>query len=228
VDNEHVTFDDAVHITSQCMNYTNHTVLPEALETWCVEMFGRLLPRHLDIIYALNDRLMKLVRQRFPDHPEMCSSISIFEESMPKRIRMANLCIAFCNHVNGVAELHTEILKTKVFNDFYRLFPDKFLNITNGITPRRWLALCNPTLTSLISDYIGSDFISQLPLISAIRDFVDDPTFTARWRESKRANKVELVRYVEDKLGVELSEDALFDTQVKRIHEYKRQLMNIL
>lgn len=138
VDEENVTFDDAIRITSLCMNYTNHTILPEALEMWDVELFGRLLPRHLDIIYSLNDRLMKEVQQHFPNDPMMCRSISIFEESCPKRIRMANLCIAFCHRVNGVAELHTSILKTRVFSDFYRLFPDKFINITNGITPRRY------------------------------------------------------------------------------------------
>lgn len=137
VDKENVTFDDAIRITSLCMNYTNHTILPEALETWDVELFGRLLPRHLDILYNLNDKLMKEVQRTFPDEPSLCQTISIFEESSPKRIRMANLCIAFCNHVNGVAELHTTILKSKVFHDFYRLFPDKFINITNGITPRR-------------------------------------------------------------------------------------------
>ena len=143
VDEENVTFDDAIRITSLCMNYTNHTILPEALEMWDVELFGRLLPRHLDIIYALNDRLMKEVQYHFPNNPMICRSISIFEESFPKRIRMANLCIAFSHRVNGVAELHTMILKSQVFPDFYQLFPDKFINITNGVTPRRYsLQVC--------------------------------------------------------------------------------------
>lgn len=138
VDREHVTLDDAIQITSRCMNYTNHTILPEALEMWDVELFNRLLPRHLQIIYTLNDRLMKEVQKHFPDEGRMCSVLSIFEESSPKRIRMANLCIAFCHRVNGVAELHTGILTSRVFHDFYRLFPEKFINITNGITPRRY------------------------------------------------------------------------------------------
>ena len=119
------------------MNYTNHTVLPEALETWDIELFGKLLPRHLDILYTLNERLMEAVRTRFPYEHSLCREVSIFEESTPKRIRMANLCIAFCYRVNGVAELHTSILKDHVFSHFYRLFPEKFINITNGITPRR-------------------------------------------------------------------------------------------
>ena len=138
VDRENVTLDDAIQITSRCMNYTNHTILPEALEMWDVELFNRLLPRHLQIIYTLNDRLMQEVQKHFPDEGRMCSVLSIFEESSPKRIRMANLCIAFCHRVNGVAELHTGILTSRVFHDFYRLFPEKFINITNGITPRRY------------------------------------------------------------------------------------------
>ena len=137
VDREHLTLADAIEITSRCMNYTNHTVLPEALETWDVELFGRLLPRHLQIIYALNDRLMKEVQKHYPGDGRMCSVLSVFEETSPKRIRMANLCVAFCHRVNGVAELHTAILTTSVFRDFHRLFPEKFVNITNGITPRR-------------------------------------------------------------------------------------------
>ena len=137
VDREHLTLGDAIEITSRCMNYTNHTVLPEALETWDVELFGRLLPRHLQIIYALNDRLMKEVQKHYPGDGRMCSVLSVFEETSPKRIRMANLCVAFCHRVNGVAELHMAILTTSVFRDFHRLFPEKFVNITNGITPRR-------------------------------------------------------------------------------------------
>lgn len=238
VDEEKVTFDDAVRITSLCMNYTNHTVLPEALETWDVELFGHLLPRHLDIIYSLNDRLMKEVNLRYPDNHSLCRSVSIFEESSPKRIRMANLCIAFCHCVNGVAALHTEILKTRVFSDFYQLFPDRFYNITNGITPRRfavvlndecrWLVVCNPSLSSLLQEYIGSEFITQLSLIQTIRDLVDDETFCYRWRESKKENKKALAAFVKKALGVDISLTAVFDSQIKRIHEYKRQLMSIL
>ena len=139
VDQEHLSFADALRITTLCMNYTNHTVLPEALEMWDVELLGRLLPRHLDIIYQLNDRLMKEAQKHLPDEPNICTVLSIFEETHPQKIRMANMCVAFCNRVNGVAELHTEILTSKVFHDFYRLFPNKFVNITNGITPRRFL-----------------------------------------------------------------------------------------
>ena len=137
VDREGVTFDDAIQIVSRCMNYTNHTVLPEALETWDIELFGRLLPRHLDILYSMNERLMQMVRTRCPFDHTLCREVSIFEETSPKKIRMANLCIAFCHRVNGVAELHTSILKEHVFSPFYHLFPEKFINITNGITPRR-------------------------------------------------------------------------------------------
>ena len=168
VDQEGVSFENALRITSLCMNYTNHTILPEALEMWDVDLFGRLLPRHLDVLYQLNDLLMKEVHRRCPDDPSLCSVMSIFEESFPKKIRMANLCVAFCNRVNGVAELHTEILTSRVFNAFYRLFPNKFINITNGITPRRWLALCNPSLTELLTDFIGTDFVTQLSLIQSI------------------------------------------------------------
>lgn len=138
IDREQLPFDDALQITTMSMNYTNHTVLPEALEKWDVELLGRLLPRHLDLIYQLNDRLMKEVQERFPSEPSMRTVMSIFEETHPKKIRMANMCVAFCNRVNGVAELHTEILTSRVFHDFYRLFPSKFVNVTNGITPRRY------------------------------------------------------------------------------------------
>ena len=138
IDHEKLSFDDALQITTMCMNYTNHTVLPEALEKWDVELLGRLLPRHLDLIYQLNDRLMKEVQERFPSEPSMRTIMSIFEETHPKKIRMANMCVAFCNRVNGVAELHTEILTSHVFHDFYRLFPSKVVNVTNGITPRRY------------------------------------------------------------------------------------------
>ena len=238
VDEENVTFDDAIRITSLCMNYTNHTILPEALEMWDVELFGRLLPRHLDIIYALNDRLMKEVQQHFPNNPLMCRSISIFEESFPKRIRMANLCIAFSHRVNGVAELHTKILKSQVFPDFYQLFPDKFINITNGITPRRysiesccfirWLVLCNPSLTSLLIKTIGSEFITHLSYLQTLRDYIDDEMFCYQWSESKKKNKQALALFIKKQLNIDISISAIFDVQIKRIHEYKRQLMNIL
>ena len=223
-----MSFENALHITTLCMNYTNHTILPEALEMWDVDLFGRLLPRHLELIYELNDRLMKEVHQRYPNEPNLCRTMSIFEETQPKKIRMANLCVVFCNRVNGVAELHTEILTSRVFNDFYRLFPNKFINITNGITPRRWLVLCNHSLTSLICDFIGNEFLSQLSLIQGVRYYVDDPVFTRRWQESKMTNKKRLAAYIRDHLHVEVSLDAIFDSQVKRIHEYKRQLLNIL
>ena len=228
VDQEGVSFENALRITSLCMNYTNHTILPEALEMWDVDLFGRLLPRHLDVLYQLNDLLMKEVHRRCPDDPSLCSVMSIFEESFPKKIRMANLCVAFCNRVNGVAELHTEILTSRVFNAFYRLFPNKFINITNGITPRRWLALCNPSLTELLTNFIGTDFVTQLSLIQSIRFYADDETFTQRWRQSKRINKERLASYIRDHLQIDISLDAVFDAQIKRIHEYKRQLLNIL
>lgn len=229
MDCEGLSFEESLYITQSCMNYTNHTVLPEALEKWELGMFEKLLPRLSQIIFEINDHLMKQCERMFPGDGHLRSCVSIFEEDSSKRIRMANLCCACCSHVNGVAAIHSQILITKVFNHFYRLFPEKFLNVTNGITPRRWLALCNPSLTCLIADYINGDsFITDLPLIAGIRHFVQDAEFQRRWFESKQLNKKRLADYVSSELGIELPLDAVFITQVKRIHEYKRQLLNIL
>ena len=225
IDQEGLNWEEAWDVTTKTCAYTNHTIMAEALEKWPIDLFSRLLPRIYQIVQEIDRRFLIKVREMYPGNEQKVKKMAIL---MDGQVRMANMAIIAGFSVNGVAKLHTEILTSRVFNDFYRLFPNKFINITNGITPRRWLVLCNHSLTSLICDFIGNEFLSQLSLIQGVRYYVDDPVFTRRWQESKMTNKKRLAAYIRDHLHVDVSLDAIFDSQVKRIHEYKRQLLNIL
>jgi glycogen phosphorylase len=222
------SWDAAWAITTRCMAYTNHTLLPEALERWSVALFSRLLPRLTEIIFEINRRFLKQVEDRWPGDTQIRDAMSIVEGGDNPHFRMAYLAIVGCFSVNGVAQLHTELLKSGLFNNFNELWPKKFNNKTNGVTQRRWLSHCNPNLRELISSVIGSDWETDLNHLENLLPYADDPSFRARWRESKAINKTRLSRYVEENTGVVFPENAMFDVQVKRIHEYKRQLLNVL
>ncbi|MGA8204968.1 MAG: glycogen/starch/alpha-glucan phosphorylase [Woeseiaceae bacterium] len=221
-------WDDAWNITRRCMAYTNHTLLPEALESWPVSMFRRLLPRLLDIIYEINARFITELSQRWPGDNERIKRMSLVQEGTEPRIRMAYLAIVGSFSVNGVAELHSKLLREGLFRDFAELWPDKFNNKTNGVTPRRWLAACNPRLAALITERIGEEWVTDLGQLQRLAEFADDENFQTQWRKVKLLNKVRLARVIENRTGLNLPTEMLFDVQVKRIHEYKRQLLNVL
>ncbi|KAL3418373.1 glycogen phosphorylase [Phlyctema vagabunda] len=229
IDLEHLEWDEAWNIVSNTFGYTNHTVLPEALEKWSVPLFQNLLPRHLQIIYEINLFFLQIVERKFPKERELLGRVSIIEESQPKMVRMAYLAIVGSHKVNGVAELHSDLIKTTIFKDFVRIFgPDKFTNVTNGITPRRWLHQANPRLSELIASKTGGlGFLKDLTLLNKLEAFADDKEFKKEWQEIKYANKVRLAKHIKATTGVTVNPAALFDIQVKRIHEYKRQQMNI-
>jgi len=228
MDDYRVSWDDAWKITTHTMAYTNHTLLPEALEKWPVHLFKNLLPRILDIIYEINARFLRQVAVAWPGDNEKQRALSLIEEGHEPQVRMAHLAIVGSYSVNGVAALHTELLKAGLFNDFYQLWPEKFNNKTNGVTPRRWLSHCNKSLAELISTKIGKTWVADFSEIALLRKFADDNAFQEKWRASKKANKIALAAYVEQKTEVKFDVDMMFDVQVKRIHEYKRQLLNIL
>jgi starch phosphorylase len=228
VDEERIPWEKAWDITTSVFAYTNHTILSEALESWRVKMFEELLPRHLQILYEINRRFLDQIRVRYPEDEEKVQRMSIFDNSEEKRVRMANLAIIGSRSVNGVAKLHTRILREQVFKDFYDLWPEKFNNKTNGITPRRWLKLCNPGLAALIAEKIGEEWITDLNKIADLRKFADDRDFQKEWQKVKQENKHKLSAYIAQTLNVQINTHALFDCQTKRIHEYKRQLLNIL
>jgi glycogen phosphorylase len=209
--------------------YTNHTVLPEALEKWPVGLIQNLLPRHLQIIYDINLFFLQSVEKKFPNNRDLLSRVSIIEESQPKMVRMAFLAVVGSHKVNGVAELHSDLIKTTIFKDFVEIYgPDKFTNVTNAITPRRWLHQANPRLSDLIASKVGGyDFLKDLTQLNKIELSVNDKQFRKEWAEIKYANKVRLAKYIKTTTGVSVNPSALFDVQVKRIHEYKRQQMNI-
>lgn len=223
-----LSWDRAWEITTQCMAYTNHTLLPEALERWSVALFSELLPRLLDIIYEINARFLAQVAERWPGDVAKQQRLSIIEEGDYPQVRMAYLAIVGSFSVNGVAALHTQLLTAGLFSEFYELWPEKFNNKTNGVTPRRWLAHCNPELTSLVSEHIGDHWISDLDDIAKLKPLADNPMFCERWRGVKRHNKQRLAALVKQECNVEFDPAMIFDVQVKRIHEYKRQLLNVL
>jgi starch phosphorylase len=210
------------------MAYTNHTLLPEALERWSVDMFGRLLPRVLEIIFEINSRFLAEVAKKWPNDNQKLANLSIIEEGHHKQVRMANLAIVGSFSVNGVAALHSELLKKGLFNDFYQLWPEKFNNKTNGVTQRRWMAWCNPELSALITDKIGDAWITDLSQLHKLAEFADKPKFQVKWQAAKLHNKQRLADLVKQACNVDFNPEALFDIQVKRIHEYKRQLLNVL
>jgi starch phosphorylase len=222
------SWDDAWAITTRCMAYTNHTLLPEALERWSVSLFSRLLPRLLEIIYEINGRFLQQVAAKWPGNAAILRKMSLIEEGDTPHVRMAYLAIVGSFSVNGVAHLHTELLKAGLFSDFYALWPKKFNNKTNGVTQRRWLAHCNPALRNLLNETIGCDWEMNLDEIGKVADFADDASFRERWSDVKRENKRRLANYVEKNTGIVFDTNALLDVQVKRIHEYKRQLLNVL
>jgi starch phosphorylase len=221
-------WDEAWAITRKTMAYTNHTLLPEALETWPVSMFRRLLPRLLDIIYEINARFIDEIGQRWPGDNDRIQRMSLIQEGGEPTIRMSYLAIAGSFSVNGVAELHSKLLTEGLFRDFAELWPEKFNNKTNGVTQRRWLAACNPQLSDLISNKIGSGWITELTELRQLAPFADDEEFRQEWRAIKLANKQRLANHIEKKTDLSISTEMLFDVQVKRIHEYKRQLLNVL
>ena len=228
IDEHDLTWDEAWSITCRTMAYTNHTLLPEALEKWSVHLFKYLLPRLLEIIYEINARFLKQVSMHWPGDTQRLQRMSIIEEGHVPHVRMAYLAIVGSFSVNGVAALHTELLKKGLFNDFYELWPEKFNNKTNGVTPRRWLAGCNPELRKLITDSIGDEWIKDLSQLQKLNKFINKKNFRSKWQAIKQSNKAKLAELVKSKCGVDFNTNALFDVQVKRIHEYKRQLLNIL
>ena len=228
MDEHQLSWDKAWTITSNTMAYTNHTLLPEALERWPVPMFARLLPRVLEIIYEINARFLNEVARHWPGDRQRQSRLSIIEEGHQQHVRMAHLAIVGSFSVNGVAALHSELLQKGLFNDFYQLWPHKFNNKTNGVTQRRWLAWCNPKLSSLITKTIGDKWITELSQLEQLKPYAIDPKFQQQWQHTKTANKQKLADLVKEKCGVIFNTDAIFDIQVKRIHEYKRQLLNVL
>uniref|UniRef100_A0A8C3BW27 Alpha-1,4 glucan phosphorylase n=1 Tax=Cairina moschata TaxID=8855 RepID=A0A8C3BW27_CAIMO len=228
VDVEKVDWDKAWEITKRTCAYTNHTVLPEALERWPVSMFEKLLPRHLEIIYALNQMHLDRVAALYPGDVDRLRRMSVIEEGDCKRINMAHLCVIGSHAVNGVARIHSDIVKHSVFKDFYELEPEKFQNKTNGITPRRWLLLCNPGLADVIAEKIGEGFVTDLSQLKKLLDFIDNKMFIRDVAKVKQENKLKFSAYLEEQYKVKINPSSMFDVQVKRIHEYKRQLLNCL
>ncbi|PLX93769.1 MAG: glycogen phosphorylase [Desulfuromonas sp.] len=226
VDKEQLEWDEAWEIVTRTMAYTNHTLLPEALETWPVALFQRLLPRHLEIIYEINSRFLSLVSMKWPGDQQRLQRMSIIDPH--DRVRMAHLALVGSFSVNGVAELHSRLLKEGLFHDFYQLWPTKFNNKTNGVTPRRWLAGANPALRELLIETIGDGWMTDLAELSQLEEKLDDQGFRQRWREVRKQNKQRLASLVHQRTGILFDTEALFDVQVKRIHEYKRQLLNVL
>uniref|UniRef100_A0A5F8HCY5 Alpha-1,4 glucan phosphorylase n=1 Tax=Monodelphis domestica TaxID=13616 RepID=A0A5F8HCY5_MONDO len=228
VDIERLPWHKAWKITTKTFAYTNHTVLPEALERWPVELVEKLLPRHLQIIYEINQKHLDRIAALFPKDEDRLRRMSLIEEEGGKKINMAHLCIVGSHAVNGVAKIHSDIVKTKVFNDFSEIEPDKFQNKTNGITPRRWLLLCNPGLAELIAEKIGEDYVKDLSQLTKLHSFVHDDIFLCEVSNVKQENKLKFSQFLEKEYKLKINPSSMFDVQVKRIHEYKRQLMNCL
>jgi starch phosphorylase len=221
-------FDPAWDVTRRTFGYTNHTLLPEALESWPVPLFERLLPRHMQIVYAINAQILLEARASGQFSDDEIGRISLIQENGERRVRMGNLAFVGSHSINGVSALHTELMKQTVFADLHRLYPDRINNKTNGITPRRWLIQCNPGLTALARETIGDAFLDDIEAIKGLEAFADDAGFRETFAGVKRQNKVRLANLVAERLGIKLDPSALFDIQIKRIHEYKRQLLNIL
>lgn len=228
IDVEKLSWEEAWDVTVKTCAYTNHTVLPEALERWPVTLLQSILPRHLEIIYHINFLHLKEVEKKWPGDWDRLRSMSLIEEDGEKRVNMAHLSIVGSHAVNGVAWIHSEIIKADLFKNFYDLTPEKFQNKTNGITPRRWLLLCNPGLSDLISEKIGEDWIVHLDQLQKLKQWAKDPNFQRAVAKVKQENKLKLAQLLEKQYNVKINPASMFDIQVKRIHEYKRQLMNCL
>jgi len=228
VDEYRLEWEQAWHVTQATFGYTNHTLLPEALEKWPLPLFGSLLPRHLEIIYEINRRFLDEVREEYPGDEERCSRMSLIDETGERYVRMAHLASVGSHAINGVAELHSELLKRDVLRDFYDMMPEKFTNVTNGVTPRRFMVVSNPELSRLISSRIGEGWIKNLEELRVIESFAGDPHFQKEWQRIKKGNKHRLAVLIQECTGISIDVDSLFDIQVKRLHEYKRQHLNVL
>ena len=228
VDEQDMEWKDAWEITRKSLAYTNHTLLPEALERWPLDLLGRILPRHLEIIYEINAIFLEEVQRRFPNDPALIARLSLIDEYGERHVRMANLACVGCHAINGVAQLHSELLKKDVLRDFHALWPQKFSNKTNGVTPRRFVALSNPSLASLITEAIGDGWLRDLDMLRGLEPLAQDAGFHKAWREIKLENKRVLSALLRRRTGVAADPNSLFDIQVKRIHEYKRQHLSVL
>ena len=228
IDEHSMDWEAAWNVTCGALSYTNHTVLPEALEKWPLPLFAALLPRHIEIIYEINNRFLASVRSRFPGDEARAQRLSIIDESGEKYVRMAHLACIAAHKINGVAALHTQLIEADTLHDFYELWPNKFINVTNGVTPRRWIALANPEQSALMTSKIGDGWVSQLEQLSRLESYVGDAAFRSDWRRVQRDVKVRLANYIKSKTGIVVDPSSMFDTQVKRIHEYKRQHLNVL
>jgi starch phosphorylase len=228
VDQEGIGWDEAWDICVKTFAYTNHTILSEALEKWSADLLGKVLPRHLQIVYEINRRFLECVADRYPGDSDRLRRMSLIEENTVRQVRMAHVAVVGSHAVNGVSELHSNILRNDVFRDFYDMFPERFYNKTNGITPRRWLVAINPGLSELITEKIGQGWVTDLGRLTALIPLSNDPDFRLRWAKVKLENKQRLADYIRQKNSISVSVDSLFDIQVKRIHEYKRQLLNVL
>jgi glycogen phosphorylase len=228
VDQYKIDWKQAWSITQKSFAYTNHTLLPEALEKWSLPMFARLLPRHLEIIYEINARFLDTVRITFPGDQARLARLSLIDESGDRYVRMAHLACVGCHTINGVAALHSELLRQTVLQDFYQIFPEKFTNVTNGVTPRRWLVLSNPRLTKLMTERVGDRWIKEFSDLKQLQPMAEDAGFREEWRRVKQAIKQDLAHELQHRLHIQIDPQSLFDIQVKRIHEYKRQHLNIL
>ncbi len=228
VDEENFLWEDAWAICTQSFNYTNHTLMSEALEKWSTDLLGKLLPRHLEIIYEINFRFLREVSTRYIGDNDRLSRMSLIEEHPVKMARMAYMCVVASHKVNGVAALHTELLKNGLFRDFNEFYPGKFVNVTNGITPRRWLRKANPDLSAVITERIGDGWCKDLTELKKFEKYADDPATIQAVAKAKRANKLRLAEHIREICSVTVNPDSIFDVQVKRLHEYKRQFLNIL
>lgn len=228
LDDQGLSWEEAWDICVKTFAYTNHTLMPEALETWTVDMLGRVLPRHMEIIFEINRRFLEEVAIKYPGNQRKIREMSIIDEGDVKRVRMANLAIIGSHSVNGVAALHTELLKKNLFRHFHEMFPHRFNSKTNGITPRRWLLKCNPDLAALITEKIGHVFVTDLDRLRELEAHADDPAFQHSWQQVKLHNKRQLSALINNNCGISVNPESMFDIQVKRIHEYKRQLLNVL
>jgi starch phosphorylase len=228
VDEHHLSWETAWEITEKTFAYTNHTLLPEALEKWPIDLFGRLLPRHLEIIYEINRRFLDQVRLKFGDDPARIARMSLIDEGGERYVRMAYLATVGSHKVNGVAELHSRLLKETTLHDFFELWPEKFLNITNGVTPRRFMVSNNPRLSALVTSRIGDGWIKQLDDLRKLEGFVEDADFRREFENAKQANKQDLADYIRAQTGIAVNPESMFDVQVKRLHEYKRQHLGLL
>ena len=222
VDERHIEWDTAWEITTKSIAYTNHTLMPEALEKWDLKLFETLLPRHMEIIYEINSRFLQVVRLHYPGNDSILRKMSIIDESGNKAVRMAHLATVGSHHVNGVAALHSELVKTQLMPEFYDLWPHKFTNVTNGVTPRRWIASSNPYLSKVLDEY-SSGWLSDSDKLKNIENYIDDFNFIEKFKEAKIIGKHNLATYIFNHLGIDVDPSSIFDVQVKRIHEYKRQ-----